>query len=146
MRGGSLMLDESIRTAILDVTELSDRVGGNRVAENNAQAAWLREGGPYVVYLRRSTDGEHTLDSAPGEEPFRQYFDVECYGTDVAKVDELAEAIKRTMNLYRGNFGQGSVQGVFINDHTDDYQSRVNIADAGLHGAFLDMQIAGYSE
>lgn len=146
-----MTITESIRLDFLARDEISNPLGGERIAQNNLRQEWANDG-TYLVYFRRGTDGEHTLDSSPGEEPFRQFFDLEIYGTDVAEVDGLADTIKNGSgafsgyNLYRGNFGQGQVQGIFVSDQNDDYQPRVTFQDEGLHAAFVDIQIAGYSE
>ena len=146
-----MTITESIAIDLLSRDEISKVVGGERVGQNNIRQEWATEGA-YIVFFRRGTEGEHAIDDAPGNEPFRQYFDVEIYGTDIAEVDQLAETLKSGRaefsgyNLYRGNFGQGKVQGVFVTDHNDDYQPRLSMSDEGLHAAFLDLQIAGYTE
>ena len=145
-----MTITESIYTDFLSRPEI-DAVVSGRIAQNNMRQEWATDG-TYIIYFHRGTDGEHTTDSPPGEEPFRQFFDLEVYGPDIAAVDELAETLKSGKgnftgyNLYRGQFGQGAVQGIFVTDHNDDYQPRTTMHDEGLHAAFLDIQIAGYTE
>lgn len=98
---------------------------------------------PYIWLGRAGIEREGTIDESPGSQPFRERFDVEIYGKDIDKVMEAA-ALMHARNAYRGAFGAGSIQGVFVVDHADDYIPRGAMDDEGLHGAFLQLELNGH--
>jgi hypothetical protein len=98
--------------------------------------------GPYLWFRRRGSEHALTLDSAPGEEPFEIYIDLEAIAAD-EQAHELGEAVAR-LNAYRGQFGAGTVQAVFIADHADDYQPRGMMSNEALQFVALELQVIGY--
>jgi|TARA_Y100000310_G_scaffold134899_2_gene133814 hypothetical protein len=139
-------IGESFRTYILTKTAITDivstRVYQNKVPQGQAL--------PYLWFRRGTTDDSEglTLDkSQGGSEQFRETFDVECVGDETAldNVELLADAIK-ALNTETGTFGDGTVQGLFVDDHSDNYQPTNDNGDEGRHIATAEVQVVGYEE
>lgn len=99
---------------------------------------------PALWFARARVGREDALDEAAGGSPFSESFDVEAIGLDIDQVEDVAE-ILRAKHCHRGAFGDGSVQGVFVRDHNDDYIPRGLMADEGNHVAALEFEIVGYN-
>ena len=134
-------LGEDIRTWILADASIA-AVVGTRVEQNK-----LSQGkeGLAIWYGRATTENADTIDAAVGTVPFSQTFDLECIGPDIDAVLDLAELVK-ALNYTRGSIGSGTVQGVFIDDHQDDYVSRAIGSDDGRHIAALTLEFTGYAQ
>lgn len=139
---------DDLRAFILDDATVAAAIG-ERAHQNHQPTADAFAPGeldgdgdalPYVVYFRRGRELELSTDAAAGEDPHVEFFDVEIYGDDLGEVEAIADAIK-ALGPYRGAFGAGAVNGFFVEDHSDDYIPRGNLADAGLHLAALNVEV-----
>ena len=107
---------------------------------------------PFVFFARRGVQQNITFDEQEQQEsaefniePDEQFFDVELYGS-MADVERHANACW-AMQCYRGDFGDGEVQGVFIANQSDDYVPILDVTDAAnLQFAFLSFEIRSYWE
>lgn len=131
------MLAVDLRTKLLAVCPTANKISQNKIEQP--------ESAPYIWYGRAGIDPEdsRTLDQAAGVNAFREQWDVEIYAADPATADTLAQAI-RALDCYRGALGDGTVQGIFAFDHTDDYIPRGINSDTGFDAAFLRLEIVGY--
>lgn len=101
---------------------------------------------PFAVFFRRGTENEDSLDDEVGQLPFRVYFDIECASNDLDESQDLADALRNVLHMYRGPLGTGSVQGIFVEDHDDDYQPRMASEDGATFVSSLQVEIHGYEE
>lgn len=117
-------------------------IAARRVHQNRAPESYA---GPYVWFARRSIDQQDTtLDQEPGEIAYRQRFDLEAIADTTGDAMQLAAALQQ-LHTYRGAFGAGTVQGVFIEDQADDYTPRGLMADEALDFGALDLLVIGYT-
>lgn len=132
---------ENLRTFLLaDATllaSLGDQCGQIRTLQADSY--------PYCVFFRTGTDGdtERTLDQAVGTLPFRKFFDIEVVSNDLDEAADIAERIKAIADGYGGAFGDTTIQGIFIEDHDDDYQSRAVADDEAVFVQALQTQLVG---
>lgn len=98
---------------------------------------------PHVYYARVSTEDERAMDSAVGEEPFRNLFAIDCWARTPEDADTLAGAIRDRLNNYRGTMGSRTVQGVFVSSQSDDYMPKSEGSDKGLYLAALAAEVVG---
>jgi hypothetical protein len=120
----------NFRRHLLDSPSIVALVG-DRVCENRVPQGTTT---PYIWYRRSGTESENTLDGQPGEQPFRTFFDLEVVADSPDLADDIVELVKFQLNLHQGPFGEQTVQGVFVEDHSDDY---VRYNDFGDEGAFI---------
>ena len=134
-----MSLGEDLRTWLLADASITALVGTrchqNKVPQNSTS--------PYIWYGRATTENEDAIDDIAGTIPFVQMFDVECISDDIDEALNLADLLK-AKHLTRGTIGSGTVQGVFVSDHADDYIPRGDNSDDGRHVAALQFQIMGY--
>ena len=137
-----MSLGIDLRTKLLSDSTLAGLVGERVMQGKIAQG----ESDPCIWYGRAGIDPEdsRTLDQAPGERPFREQWDLEVYADSLDLLDAVADRI-RLLDCYRGPFGDGSVQAVFVFDHTEDYLPRGDGSDNGRDGAFFRLEIVGYT-
>lgn len=95
---------------------------------------------PYVYFSRQNAEFLTCLDSEVGEQPHAQSFAIECIGRDIGDAQELGDEI-RAINNYKGTFGDTSVQAVFVEDQSDDYEPRVLSGDDGAFSCNLRVTI-----
>jgi hypothetical protein len=132
-------VSEDLRTfTIADATVAA--IVSDRMHELHVPQSELK---PHVYYGRINTEDERTLDSAVGEEPFRNLFTVECWGLTPEDADVLAGAIRDRLNNYRGTFASRTVQGVFVSSQSDDYEPKSEGSDKGLYLAALAVEVVG---
>lgn len=130
-------LEENLTAFLLADAPLAALVG-DRVHAGHAEQ---EEDEPYLIFFRAGTDDERTTDQTPGNEPFRNLFDVEIYGTDVAAVHAVAAAVKACCDCYVGTFGDSTVKAIFVEDHTDNYVPKNLDTDEVTHFAALQLEI-----
>jgi hypothetical protein len=100
-----------------------------------------------IWFARRGIDPARTMEqSESGIEPTEQFFDIEVYHPDLDVVEAVTLLIHH-QDCYRGDFGSGEVQGVFVSDQTDDYVQQVDTTDKeNLSAAFISLEIRSYRE
>lgn len=125
-----------LRTHLLDAASIAAVVGSHvhqsRVPESSAP--------PYIWYQRASTETIGTLDGGINNE-WAAYYDVECVTDDLDGAQSLASLVKSRLHNHRGTFGDGTVKGVFVEDHSDDYIPRSVADDSVAHVAAIRVQI-----
>ena len=94
---------------------------------------------PHIWYQRQSHEYVGALDGDSGVREVR--FDVECNSTSVSEAYDLADKVKDRLNFHSGSFGNATAQGVFVEDHDDDYIPKNNDADEGVHVAAMSVAI-----
>lgn len=139
-------IGEDIRTWLLADASIAAVVGTNaatsRIHQNKPPQ---NESTPYIWYGRATTENEDAIDDPAGTDPFTQIFDVESISDDIDECIDLADLLK-AKHLFRGTIGNGTVQGVFITDHADDYIPRGDNSDDGRHVAALQFEFKGYAQ
>ena len=96
---------------------------------------------PYVWFGRANTDPLRTLDSAAGQAPFVESFDVEAISDDLDEAQTLASALKARLECHRGTFDDSTVKGIFVEDHNDEYIPRGIASDEVFHVAAMRCEI-----
>ena len=96
---------------------------------------------PFVWFAQVGAEWQGTLGGSAGEAPFSRSFDLECVSDDLGEAADLAEAVRSRLSDYRGTFGASEVQGVFCEDHSEDYQPRAADPDYGEHAQPLRVMI-----
>lgn len=88
--------------------------------------------------------GDESLDTIDGEgEPDIIYFDLELFDEDLARLVALAKDLSVRRD-YRGEFGDGYVEDVAIEDHRDDYESQTNLDTLPTYMKAFRLTISGY--
>jgi hypothetical protein len=133
-------IGENLRTAIVSSTAVlhvfADAAGANRVC----QAIEPEEPEhPRIWYGRSGSNEDVDLAGAGGL--VEDTFDVEVISDDLDEAQDIAMVVKRFLNGKRGTFGGGSVQGIFVQDHNDDYIPRGISDESGLNVAALSVSI-----
>lgn len=106
------------------------------------QAVPATYSGPYLWFVRRRIEQDHTFGETPGGGPWSQTIDLEAHS-----VDESHEAIADLvlgLSTYRGAFGAGSVQALFVRDCGEDYVARGLMGPEALQWSALQIEIIGY--
>jgi hypothetical protein len=99
---------------------------------------------PYIWIGRAGVTHERTLDQSQGEQPFEERWDLEVWGEDLGDVQDLAELI-RGLDCAKGTFGDGSIQLLYVEDHSDDYSPKGLFSDEGLDLAAFSITLYGYA-
>jgi hypothetical protein len=95
---------------------------------------------PYVWFTRDRSDGPRCLDNGVARNT-EQQFSIECIAEDLSTSQTLADAVSAALDGKRGTFGDDTVQGVFVDDQTDDYIPRGVSSDDGAFVAALQVRI-----
>ena len=95
---------------------------------------------PYIWYQRSSTGGPVTLDGGVASD-FEQFYDVECVSEDLDDMQSLVGLVKSRLHCHRGTFGDGTIKGAFVEDHSDDYIPRSVSDDSVAHVGAVRVQI-----
>ena len=72
---------------------------------------------PFVVFRRRATDHIRSLTGPSGLR--RTEFDLMCYSTDSAQVEQLAEAVRLSLDGWSGVWSSIRVTNVFVEEMED---------------------------
>lgn len=102
--------------------------------------------GSYVWFSRSgsSDDDDRTLGDASGQKyHFRELWDMEGISSDLASAQALAGMLKK-FDSHQSSLGDGSVQGIFVRDHTEDYIPRGVLNDDGFFVGAVQFEIIGY--
>lgn len=99
----------------------------------------------FICYARRNTTPLRTMEQATGPND-QQFFDVEIYHKNPDNVEAMADLLQ-TKDTYRGDFGEGRIQALFVDGQTDDYVPLVEMTDTeNMMSAFLSFEIRSYRE
>jgi hypothetical protein len=96
--------------------------------------------GDYVWFSRSASEPLRVLASG-AIDPLSVRFDVEAISDDLDRAQALAAAIRSKCDAYRGTFGDSTTQGIFVEDHNDDYTPRGVFSDDVLHVASMSVEI-----
>lgn len=100
--------------------------------------------GTYVWFARGGRELADTLEMAAGTEPLGVVWDVEAISRSPDEVANLVELLEG-VHGHRGAFGDGTVQGVFVDQQADGYVPQGLGIDLGLEVAAFSMTIYGYA-
>lgn len=132
-----MSLDEDLRTELL--TAATTALVGSRVVQNVVPQD-LGSLFPRIWYMR--TDRQEEIDLAGTRGLFMtSNYDVEVSDLDIDSSISIADTIRTTLNGKYGTFGAGSVKGVFVDDHDDQYIPRSVGDDEGIHVSALRVRI-----
>lgn len=98
---------------------------------------------PYIYVQRARANHERTLDQAQGEVPFEEQWDLEAIADTPDDLESLVEAV-RGIDCARGDFGEGTMQSLFLQDQEDSYLPKGLYSDEGLDVAAWSVTIYGY--
>jgi|GEM_PF-6897991 len=135
-------IGEDLRTFIIGSTGIATHfaaVGKPGVVEQNT----IREDAPEPrIWFQRDNESEDT-DLSGGGGLIESRWNIEVHSNLDDERFDIADAIKRRMNGYYGVFGSTdrTVQGVFIEDHDDDYFPRGVGSEDGLYVAAMSATI-----
>ena len=132
---------ENLRTFLLADSSLLASLGDqcNQIKALDADTY------PFCVYFRTGTDPDtdRTLNQSVGVSPFRKFFDVEIVSDDIDEAADIAERVKTYADGFSGTFGGTTIQGLFVEDHDDDYRSRAVADDEAVFVQALQLQLVG---
>jgi hypothetical protein len=124
-----------LKTWITASTSCNAVIAG-RMHQNNPPQDTSR---PFIWYMRTSENEELTLDGVGGLR--KAQFDVECVTTNPSTNEVLADRVKTRLHGKTGTFGASTVQGSFVEDHSDDYAPKSVGGDSGLHVAAFNLTV-----
>lgn len=141
-------VDEDLRTFLLTDAAVR-RLSQSRVHQNYVPTG--PNGSPQIPYIwfaKADDSDEVAMDDAAGTAAFTQVFDLECWGQSARQAAELKDAVRAKLNLARGTFGSGTVQGVFVTGQGGDYVPRgvgATGIGSGSHVEALLVEIKGHA-
>ena len=97
---------------------------------------------PYIWIGRRGVMHERTMNQSVGEQPFEERWDLEAWG-GIDDVQTIAEAV-RDLDCDKGAFGDGTIQLLQVEDHSDDYVPKGVFSDEGYDLAAFQITLYGY--
>lgn len=131
-------IGENIRAAMIaDSTGVEALVSG-RIHQNNVPETLVL---PRVWYTRAASfkevdnDGIGSLTDSS--------WDIECQALTLDAALDVADAVKDLLNGKKGAFGDDTVQGIFVEDHDDEYLPKGlgEDDDNHIHVASISAQI-----
>lgn len=115
-----------------------------QVAQQHIPEGYNPDAG-FIWFARRGTESNRTFSQSVGP-PEQQFFDIEIYDFDITKVESVADLLQG-YDGYRGTFGAGEIQGLFIDTQSDDYEPRVLMTDTeNMSSSFLSLEVRSYKE
>lgn len=129
-------IDENLVDWLLADSTLAGYVG-SRVFVNGLS----NDPGDFI-FVRQSGSGfEDCLDDGAGNEPFRRFYDVECWSDDLDVSRAIGQRVQTYAHLYTGTFGETTVKRVFAADQDEDYQPKADGSKNSFHGTFLRLEV-----
>lgn len=134
-------IGENLRTFITSSTALStyfDSLTTIGVVEQNT----IREDAPSPrIWFQRNQQGED-LDLAAAGGLVESTWDIEVHSeTSADETLDITDALKTRLHGHLGAMGTQTVQGVFVEDHDDDYLPKGDASEDGLHVSALSARI-----
>lgn len=96
--------------------------------------------GDYIWFARSGVEPLRVLASGVIE-PLSVRFDLEAISEDIERSQTLAAAIRNKLDAYRGTFVDTTTQGIFVEDHNDDYMPRGIFGDEVVYVAAMNVEI-----
>lgn len=106
---------------------IAGKVGKNVFHRHVPQPAPAR-----FIYLRRSGFRDERCLGESGDPAFSHLYDVEVIAENDEEADAIADLV-RALDGTSGTFGGRTIQGIFVNDQSDDYEPRAVGSDLGWH-------------
>jgi hypothetical protein len=134
-------IGENLRTFIVGSTSLStyfDAIDGIGTVEQNT----IRQDAPSprIWYQRNQQSEDLDVDGTGGLVESTWDIEVHSESPDGQSLD-IADVLKARLHGHKGAFGDQSVQGVFVEDHDDDYLPKGVASEDGLYVAALSAKI-----
>lgn len=128
---------ENLRTLILADATVSASVG-TRCYQNTVPVSATM---PYIWFMRRGLGKLGIIGEV--EEPYNEYFDLECVSDSVDTAIDLADAVRSAIDGHSGEYEAGGDVAAWIDvlDQSDDYQIRNLSADEVLSVASLNVEV-----
>lgn len=96
----------------------------------------------YIWIARSGSDALESLGDAAGQEPFRQFLDVECISTEYDKSQAISNAVFALFPVAKGTtFGSATIQRAYANSQDDSYVSRNTARAEFTHFAALLLEV-----
>lgn len=128
------MIDEDFLTLLASILPANTQIEKGKISmERIPQRVYFQQGsGNSDVFLNRTTAG--LVETT---------FDVEVAAlSDDSTAQSMMSTIKSSLNGYQGAFGTSNVSlGMFVMDHTDDYQPLLHDQDEGYFIASAQVTI-----
>lgn len=133
-------IGENLRSHIVASTGVL-AVFSNVAADGRCEQNTLRMSAelPRVWYGRAAQN--EPVDFGGGGGLAEAQWDIECHSDDINESLNIADAVKRSMNGIAGTFGSGTVLGIFVTDHDDEYLPRGIAGDEGIYVAAVQATI-----
>lgn len=134
------MIGEDLRSFLLSSTGVTAAVANSTtpgVIEQNTIREYAPS--PRIWYQRRNENEDLDLGGTGGI--IESNWDIECHSEDPDEPFTIAAAVKSALHGHRGTFGSGSVQGVFVEDHDDDYIPKGVGSEEGLYVASFSARL-----
>lgn len=130
-------LPKDTRTYLLSQSSVTQLVGVNVFCGSVPQPA----PDPCIWINRSGTEAAECLGDAAGQEPFKQYMDVECLSNRWETAQAISDAVFALFPTGRVTYGSAAIQGAFVNSQDDNYVSR-NAANGEFeHFAALSIEV-----
>lgn len=134
-------IGENLRTFITASTAISDQfdsITDVGVVEQNT----IREDAPSPrIWFQRSQQNE-PLDVDGTGGLVESLWDIEVHSeTSADETLDIADVLKTRLHGHQGKLGTQTVQGIFVEDHDDDYLVKGDASENGLHVAALSARI-----
>lgn len=131
-----MQLEQGLVTYLLTRSAVTDLVGSrispNRVAQGVDQF-------PRLVYRRISGRHEHTLAGASRECNAR--LQLTCQAQNYGEAKALAEALRNSLDGFRGSMGGATVTGCHLDNDPDGFKPPSDGSDDGVHEVMCDYLI-----
>lgn len=95
---------------------------------------------PFIWIQRRGVQFVGAMGEVE-DEPWKEFFDVECVSTNGAEVVEVSDAVRRALNGLQGRVGEGVYSWISVNDAAETYVPRNTDAGENLFVSSLDVEV-----
>lgn len=96
--------------------------------------------GDFIYFAREAMEPHRVLDTGVIA-PLVNRFSLEIISSDLDRAQAIAATVRSKLDGYRGTFGDGTTQGIFVDDHNDDYVPRAIYGDEGKHVAAFSVEV-----
>lgn len=133
-------IGENIRSAIIASTAVK-AVLTNYAAIGAVEQDTYRQSPPLprIWFSRSIQNTELDVNGNGGLE--QSSWDIEVQSDVIGTAQNLASVVKSYLNGKMGTFGTQTVQGVFVNDHDDNYIPRSISSEDGIYVAAMSVDI-----
>jgi len=131
---------ENLRTTIISSTAIK-AVLTNYATIGAVEQDTYRESPPLprIWFSRSIQNSELDLSGTAGLE--QSIWDIEVQDDEINTAQNIAAVTKKYLHGRRGMFGTGTVLGIFISDHDDQYIPRSVSSEDGIYVAAMSAEI-----